>query len=79
MKVIIADDEEPARGEIIHLLNDFDDANIYQTWSYGAVRWGEKNLSHVILKKHNEVVAATQLRIVKISWLGVGIAYINKL
>jgi hypothetical protein len=59
------------------ILNGFDDANIYQTWSYGAVRWREKNLSHIILKKHNEVVAAAQLRILKIKWLGVGIAYIN--
>ena len=28
------------------MLDLFDDANLYQTWSYGAVRWGRKNLSH---------------------------------
>ena len=38
------------------LLNHFEDANIYQTWSYGAVRWGERNLSHLLLKQDGEVI-----------------------
>ena len=37
------------------MLDLFDDANIYQTWSYGAVRWGRKNLSHLVLKRNGEV------------------------
>ena len=33
------------------IIEDFSDANLYQTWSYGSVLWGEKRLSHLILKK----------------------------
>ena len=47
------------------MLDLFDDANLYQTWSYGAVRWGRKNLSHVVLKRNDEVVGIAQLRIVR--------------
>ncbi len=56
-------------------LADFTDASIYQTWAYGAVRWGGKNLSHLVVKKNNRVVAMAQFRIVKVPALGVGIAY----
>jgi len=59
------------------ILLEFDDANIYQTWSYGAVRWGEKNLSHLLLKKGGEIVAAAQSRIVKLPVLPGGIAYVR--
>ncbi|MEY3219321.1 MAG: hypothetical protein RIT27_678 [Pseudomonadota bacterium] len=58
------------------LLEQFDDASLYQTWSYGAVRWGEQNLSHLLLKKNNEVVAMAQLRIVRKPLMG-GIAYLR--
>ncbi len=40
----------------LQMLDLFDDANIYQTWAYGAVRWGRKNLSHLVLKRNGEVV-----------------------
>ena len=55
----------------------FNDANIYQTWSYGAIRWGEKNLSHLLLKNKGEIVAAAQVRIIKVPFLPLGIAYIR--
>jgi hypothetical protein len=59
------------------ILLDFNDANIYQTWSYGAVRWGEKNLSHLLLKRKGHIVAAAQTRIVKPPFLPVGVAYVR--
>jgi lipid II:glycine glycyltransferase (peptidoglycan interpeptide bridge formation enzyme) len=59
------------------VLLEFDDANIYQTWSYGAVRWGAKNLSHLLLKNRGDIVAAAQARIVKLPLLPCGIAYIR--
>jgi lipid II:glycine glycyltransferase (peptidoglycan interpeptide bridge formation enzyme) len=59
------------------ILRNFDDANIYQTWSYGAIRWGEKKLSHLVLKKGQEVVAATQTWIFKLPAVGLGIAHIK--
>jgi hypothetical protein len=59
------------------LLDRFEDSNIYQTWSYGAVRWGSKSLSHLVLKCGDEPVAAAQLRIVRPGGMPVGIAYLR--
>jgi len=64
-------------AEWAQVLDLFDDANIYQTWSYGAVRWGRKNLSHLVLKRNNEVVGIAQLRIVRPTKLKFGIAYLR--
>lgn len=55
----------------------FSDASIYQTWSYGAIKWGEHNLSHVILKKNTIIVSMVQLRISRFPIFRYGIAYIN--
>ena len=59
------------------LLDRFQDANIYQTWSYGAIRWGEKNLSHLVLRCHGEVVGIAQLRIIQPRFFDSGIAYLR--
>jgi lipid II:glycine glycyltransferase (peptidoglycan interpeptide bridge formation enzyme) len=59
-----------------NLIQIFEDATIYQTWSYGAVRWGQSNLSHIVLKNNEEIIAIAQLRIIKIPILGAGIAYL---
>ena len=55
----------------------FCDANIYQTWTYGAVRWGENNLSHIVLHRGRDVLAAAQLRIARVPFMRVGIAYLR--
>lgn len=59
------------------VLELFDDANIYQTAAYGGVRWGERNLSRIILKRDNEPVAIAQLRIVRPTPLKFGMAYLR--
>jgi lipid II:glycine glycyltransferase (peptidoglycan interpeptide bridge formation enzyme) len=59
------------------MLDLFNDANLYQTWSYGAIRWGRKNLSHVVLKRNDEVVGIAQLRIVRPTSLKFGMAYLR--
>jgi hypothetical protein len=59
------------------LLDRFEDASIYQTWAYGSVRWGAKNLSHLVLKRGDEPVAAAQLRMVRPGNMPVGIAYLR--
>jgi len=59
------------------MLDLFDDANIYQTRSYGAVRWGRKSLSHLVLKRNDEVVGIAQLRIVRPTRLKFGMAYLR--
>jgi lipid II:glycine glycyltransferase (peptidoglycan interpeptide bridge formation enzyme) len=59
------------------LLDLFEDANLYQTWSYGAVRWGRKDLSHMVLKRNGEVYAMAQLRIVRPTRFNFGMAYLR--
>lgn len=59
------------------ILQGFDDANLVQTWSYGAVRWGKRNLSHVVLKRDGRIVAAAQAIITKVPVLDAGLAYIK--
>jgi lipid II:glycine glycyltransferase (peptidoglycan interpeptide bridge formation enzyme) len=71
-----AEIDQIKKHEWEHQLQTFDDANIYQTWSYGAIRWGHNNLSHIIIKVKGEVVAAAQVRILKLPLLNVGIAYL---
>jgi len=55
----------------------FDDANIYQTSAYGGVRWGEKNLSRLVLKRDDEVLGIAQLRIIRPTPLKFGMAYLR--
>lgn len=65
---------EPEWGR---LLDSFEDANIYQTWSYGSIRWRAKNLSHLLLKQADKVVAMAQLRIIRPKNFRMGIAYLR--
>ena len=73
----IAEVNSIGRSEWADLVIQFDDATIYQTWSYGSVRWGQDHLSHVVLKKDGEIIAVAQARIIKIPILGAGIAYVS--
>lgn len=59
------------------ILEKFADANIYQTWPYSAVTSGRRNVSHLILKKDGQVIAAAQARIAKLPLINVGIAYVR--
>jgi hypothetical protein len=59
------------------LLMQFDDANIYQTWSYDEVRCGARNLSHLLLRREGKTVALAQARIARIPVLRAGIAYVR--
>jgi lipid II:glycine glycyltransferase (peptidoglycan interpeptide bridge formation enzyme) len=64
-------------AEWSQMLDLFDDANIYQTSAYGGVRWGEKNLSRLVLKRDGDVVALAQVRIVRPTPLKFGMAYLR--
>jgi lipid II:glycine glycyltransferase (peptidoglycan interpeptide bridge formation enzyme) len=64
-------------AEWSQMLDLFDDANLYQTWSYGGVRWGEKSLSHLVLKSCGEIAGMAQLRIVRPTRFNFGIAYLR--
>jgi hypothetical protein len=58
-------------------LGRFRDANLYQTWAYGEVRWGKRRLSHVILEQRGEIVAAAQTAVFSASPLRAGIAHLR--
>jgi len=64
-------------AEWSRMLDLFEDANLYQTWSYGEVRWGGKNLSHLVLKRNDEIVGMAQVRIVRPTRLNFGMAYLR--
>ena len=58
------------------LLQDFEDASIFQTWAYGSARWGERNLSHAVIKDGGEVVGLAQAVLFGIPMLGRILAYV---
>ncbi len=60
-----------------NIVGEFEDAVIFQTWSYGAVRWGHGNLSHLVLRREDVPVAGAQARIMRLPLIGAGIAYIT--
>jgi lipid II:glycine glycyltransferase (peptidoglycan interpeptide bridge formation enzyme) len=64
-------------AEWAQMLELFSDANFYQTWSYGRVRWGAENLSHLVLKRDGEVLGMAQLRLVRPTRLKFGMAYLR--
>lgn len=59
------------------LLPGFADATLYQTWDYGAVRWGEAHLQHVVVKKDTVPVALCQVTIKKMPIVNFGIAFVS--
>ena len=59
------------------ILAEFDDASIYQAWAYEEARTGREGISHIVLRKDCDVVAAAQARIAKVPLLGAGIAYVR--
>lgn len=59
------------------LLLQFDDANIYQSWSYADVSWGPKHTSRLVLKKDGRAVALAQARVLKLPIVNLGIAYLR--
>ena len=58
------------------IVDRFSDASLYQTGPYGEVRWGEKNVSRLVVKKKDQVLAAAQVRLFRIPVLNTGIAYV---
>lgn len=61
----------------MNVLEQFDDATIYQTWAHSAVRWGEGNLSHCIVRRGNEIVSAAQVQIKRLPVLHSGVANVS--
>ncbi len=73
----VAEVDSLDRSQWYRALEEFEDANIYQTWAYVAVTSGHSNMSHLVLKKDGEIVALALLRIAKLPLLKAGIAYLR--
>jgi hypothetical protein len=58
------------------LLQEFDDASIFQTWPYGAAHWGDRNLSHAVIRKDGAVVGLAQAVLFGIPLVGKILAYV---
>lgn len=58
-------------------LAEFSDANFYQSWAFGAVSWGNRQLSHLVLTESDSPVGLAQVRIVRVPILGAGVAYVR--
>jgi hypothetical protein len=58
-------------------LDQFEDANVYQTWAYASVLCGRRNMRHLILRRNGEIAAIAQARIAQLPILNLGIAYIQ--
>jgi len=52
-----------SRSEWNSLLSGFRDSTVFQTWEYGVCTWGEGNLSHAVLKRGEQTLAAAQIRV----------------
>ncbi|MGA8045653.1 MAG: hypothetical protein WCA30_05230, partial [Dermatophilaceae bacterium] len=68
--------DQISRPEWDRLLPEFHDATIYQTWSYGAGRWGGSSLSHLVLMRADVPVGLAQVAVRRVPLLGAGIAYV---
>jgi hypothetical protein len=64
-------------GQWDRWLLEFDDASIFQSWVYGAARWGENNLSHAVIKKDGVVAGLAQSVLVAAPLFGQFLAYVT--
>jgi hypothetical protein len=58
------------------IVRRFDDLSLYQTLPYAQCRWPRSRVSHLVLARDGEIVAAVQVRLVRVPLLG-GIAYVR--
>jgi len=68
--------ERLSAEEWARVLQEFDDAVIYQAREYGAERWGAGNLGHVVVTRDGRPVAAAQVAEAGAPRIGLGICYV---
>ncbi|MEO5925029.1 MAG: hypothetical protein ABIR70_14510 [Bryobacteraceae bacterium] len=59
------------------LVEEFEDASIYQTRPYAKVLAGKTRVSDLVLRKNGRVVAIAQARLVTVPVIGAGVAYVR--
>ena len=69
--------DKTSESEWSDWIHEFSDTNFYQSWAYGAVSWGDGQLSHLSLHDRGRPVAIAQLRLVRIPMLPAGVAYLR--
>ena len=57
-------------------MQEFDDANIYQTWNFAVLAQNEKNLKHIAIYSNQNLIGLANVRIRTVPTLNRGIAYI---
>ena len=57
-------------------MQDFDDANIYQTWNFAVLAQNEKIVKHIAIYADQNLIGLVKVRIRKVPILNRGIAYI---
>ena len=57
-----------------HLIAQFDDASISQTWSDGTIARGKKSVSHIVIKKGEDILGCCQVRLRRLPLYNLGIA-----
>lgn len=62
-------------NETLHL---FEDSNIYQTYEYNLQARGGRNICTVVLKKGNEILGVSIVRVVKVPFFNFGLAYVYR-
>ena len=62
-------------NETLHL---FEDSNIYQTYEYNLLAKGGRNMCKVVLKKGDNILGVSIVRIVKVPFFNFGLAYIYR-
>jgi hypothetical protein len=72
-----AETDQLDEGQWHALLQEFDDATLFQSWGYGVARWGRRNLSHTVIKQDSEVVALAQTILVGPPLIGKTLAFVN--
>jgi hypothetical protein len=59
-----------------HILDDFEDASIYQTASFCSSRAGAQTGEHLVVTNRGNIVSAAQVRMISLPFVGNSIAYV---
>ncbi len=66
-----------SESEWLSIIEQFEDANFYQTRTFGKHSLGGSELEHFIVKHNGKIIGAAEVRILTVKFLNRGIAYIR--
>lgn len=59
-----------------NIIKEFSDANIYQTYAYGIIRWGKNSIKHLIVRNNDYILSVAQIVNIKIPLINLEMAYV---